>query len=91
MNNYREVIIFAKPTKFETIKLMHGGEYTSNNAKYICNLTTSKADSDVIAYGVSECKKIGLELGSITEVSTKKGGFYAGAKEHKKVVYDYAK
>ncbi len=89
MSNYREVVIFTKPTEFKTINLMHGGQYTSGNEKYICNLTTQQSDAEIIAYGVKKCKEIGCELGTITEVSTKAGGFYAGAKEHKKEIFTH--
>ena len=89
MNNYREVIIHSKPTEFETINLSHGGTFTTDNAQYICNLTTKKSDEDVIAYAKAKCADKGLELGTINEVTTKQGGFYAGAKEFKKAIHDW--
>ena len=88
MTEYREVIIFTKATEFTTTKLSNGGEFTSNNAEYICNLTTRQEDDEIIAYGVKAAGKMGLELGLIQVVSTQGTGFYAGAKALEKEIYN---
>jgi len=84
-----KVLIFSKPTKFTTIKLSGGGEYTSDNSEHVCSYSTSQSDIDVIAYAKVKCESNGFDLGSVQEVSTKTNGFYANANSHERDLYNY--
>lgn len=84
-----KVLIFSKPTEFDTINLSGGGQYTSDNSKHVCSYSTSQSDIDVIAYAKAECEKNGLELGSVQEVSLNGNGFYASANRHERELYNY--
>lgn len=86
-----KVLIFSKPTEFNTIKLSGGGQYVSDNSKHVCSYSYSSnhSDAEIIDFAKAECKRQGFELGSVQEVSTKTNGFYVNADCHERDLYNY--
>ena len=83
-------LVFSKPTEFTKMMGCNGNPYTYDNSEYICDYQTNETGESLIESVKRIASKKGLEVGTIKEYKVQQTGFYAGAKETTKDIYNWS-